>query len=61
LYAYSGAFVWIFTFLTLGNYLGKNWMMMEQYMNKYRIFFIVVFIFLICLLTFYWYDQQKKK
>uniref|UniRef100_A0A7U3YHJ4 SNARE associated Golgi protein-related protein n=1 Tax=Geobacillus sp. (strain Y4.1MC1) TaxID=581103 RepID=A0A7U3YHJ4_GEOS0 len=60
-YAYSGAFVWIFTFLAIGNYLGENWMMMKQYMDKYRAFFIVTFIFLICLLTFSWYYQQKKK
>lgn len=57
-YAYSGAFVWILTFLTIGNYLGENWMTMKQYMDKYRAFFIVAFI---CLFTFYWYYQQKKK
>lgn len=60
-YAYSGALVWIVTFLAIGNYLGENWMMVKQYMGEYRAFFIVVFIFLIFLATFYWYDQQKKK
>jgi membrane protein DedA with SNARE-associated domain len=61
LYAYSGAFVWIFTFLTIGNYLGNNWVMIKQYMDEYRTFFMIVFILLICLLTIYWFYQQKKK
>jgi membrane protein DedA with SNARE-associated domain len=61
LYAYSGAFVWVFTFLTIGNYLGKNWIIIKQYMDEYRTFFMTVFILLICLLTIYWFHQQKKK
>jgi membrane protein DedA with SNARE-associated domain len=61
LYAYSGAFVWVFTFLTIGNYLGKNWIIIKQYMDEYRTFFMTVFILLICLFTIYWFHQQKKK
>ncbi|QNU33534.1 DedA family protein [Geobacillus sp. 44C] len=60
LYAYSGAFVWVFTFLTIGNYLGKNWIIIKQYMDEYRTFFMAVFILLICLLTIYWFYQQKR-
>ncbi|BDG42158.1 DedA family protein [Saccharococcus caldoxylosilyticus] len=60
-YAYSGAFVWIFTFLAIGNYLGENWIKIKQYMDSYRSFFALFFIFLVVLLTLYWYYQQKKK
>lgn len=38
LFAYLGAIIWCFTFITLGRVLGENWVMVEAYLSKYGIY-----------------------
>ncbi|MED4206712.1 DedA family protein [Neobacillus mesonae] len=54
LFAYAGAFIWCFTFITLGRTLGENWMHVGDYLSRYSIYVIMLFA-VTCLLYFtYW-------
>ncbi|GHH99527.1 DedA family protein [Neobacillus kokaensis] len=54
LFAYSGALIWCFTFITLGRTLGENWMHVGAYLSRYSTYVILPLI-VVCLLLFtYW-------
>jgi membrane protein DedA with SNARE-associated domain len=53
-YAYTGAFLWSFTFITLGYKLGKNWGRVEIYMTKYSIYIIMLVFVLLIIVYFFW-------
>lgn len=55
-YAYSGAFLWSFIFITLGKILGNQWDKMNGLLNHYLIFssiILVIFIFIIFICKYY--------
>ncbi len=45
LYAYSGAFIWITTFLTLGNRLGENWVSIHHFLQRYMLYIMFLLLF----------------
>ncbi|NKF08696.1 bifunctional DedA family/phosphatase PAP2 family protein [Clostridium gasigenes] len=57
--AYIGAFIWTATFISLGNFLGPNWVEFHSYIKKYIIIgsLIIAFIFII----FYAYKRHKTQ
>lgn len=59
LYAFSGAILWSFTFITLGIKLGEKWGQVELYMSKYSIYFILFFLLLSVSVYFLWRRKQK--
>ncbi len=54
LFAYTGAFTWCLTFISLGRGLGENWILVETYIVKYRIYFLFLLIIGIILVYAYW-------
>jgi membrane protein DedA with SNARE-associated domain/membrane-associated phospholipid phosphatase len=61
LYAYSGAFVWVGTFITLGKILGPQWQHFHNSIKKYLIIgSIVVAIILVVYYVFKKYKEQLK-
>lgn len=59
IYAYSGAFVWVTTFLFLGNRLGENWNYIFHIVHQY----LWMFVFLFSLLAGAWFilkDRPRK-
>jgi membrane protein DedA with SNARE-associated domain len=58
-YAYTGAFLWSFTFVTLGRKLGEDWDLVEFYVSKYSIYLILSFFVLSLMIYFFW--RRKKQ
>lgn len=50
LYAYSGAFIWILTFLTLGNRLGENWPSIFHFLQRHMLYIMLLFLLSIVIL-----------
>ncbi|WP_341300834.1 DedA family protein [Lysinibacillus sp. FSL H8-0500] len=44
LFAYIGAFIWTFTFISLGKTLGEKWRFVGYYLSHYSIYLILLFI-----------------
>lgn len=40
-FAYSGAFVWTLTFISLGHELGERWGIVKEYMHRYSTYFLI--------------------
>jgi len=57
-FAYSGALIWCFLFITLGRVLGENWSLVAAHLSKYSFLLIVVLLSGSFILYFYW---RKKK
>lgn len=53
-YAYIGALLWTFTFITLGKKLGQDWILVERYLSKYSIYIILLALILCVVFYFYW-------
>lgn len=53
-YAYSGALLWTFTFITLGKKLGQDWILVERYLSKYSIYIILLALILFGGFYVYW-------
>jgi len=47
LFAYSGAVLWVSTFLTLGYFLGERWQAVEQNIRHYLVFFWIAVAILV--------------
>jgi len=58
LFAYLGALLWCFTFITLGRLLGGNWVYVGTYFSRYSIYIIA--LFLIGLFILYTYKRKRK-
>jgi len=58
-FAYAGAFIWTFTFITLGKVLGEKWRYVGFYLSHYSIYLIVVFIIL--MLAIYYFFKKRNK
>ncbi|MBB5325300.1 membrane protein DedA with SNARE-associated domain [Anoxybacillus tepidamans] len=59
IYAYSGAFFWVFTFITLGRTLGKDWKIVKKYVEHYSTYLIPLLI-IFGLIGAYFYLRTKK-
>ncbi len=59
IFAYAGAFIWIFTFITLGKVLGEKWRYVGFYLSHYSIYLIAVFI-IIMLVIYYFFKKRNK-
>lgn len=60
-YAYSGAFLWTLTFITLGRKLGENWGIVDFYVSKYSIHLIVFIIILSSILYLFWRKRNQLR
>lgn len=58
LFAYVGATIWCFTFITLGRVLGGNWVYVGSYLSRYSVYFILLFLFGI---IFYFSYRRKRR
>lgn len=61
LYAYSGALIWSFTFITLGRFLGEKWTNVELLISRYSIYFITVLLFLFIIIYTFWKRRKRIK
>lgn len=55
--AYLGAFLWSFTFITLGKFLGSGWDRVHTYINKYFVFIVIVILALV--ISIYKFCRKK--
>ena len=60
-YAYSGALLWSFTFITLGRELGEKWDLVEVYISKYSIYFIMLFFVLAIVFYLFWKRRNQLR
>jgi membrane protein DedA with SNARE-associated domain len=58
LYAYAGAVIWSFTFITIGRSLGRNWIYVGTYVSKYSLVLLITFILIFAIGYLLW---RKKK
>lgn len=61
MYAYSGAFFWVLTFIILGQKLGHNWMVIEDYFHTYSFFLILLSCAIITLTFLFLFKKQLHK
>ncbi|RDU36681.1 DedA family protein [Neobacillus piezotolerans] len=59
-FAYSGAFIWIFTFITLGTVLGKDWDKVKLYGSKYS-FYLIGFLLLLAVIYLFWKKRGRRR
>lgn len=59
LYAYSGAIIWSFTFITLGRMLGEKWKLVAFFLMKNRMFIILATILLFLFFLIYWKNRKR--
>ncbi|MFE5429306.1 DedA family protein [Peribacillus simplex] len=60
-YAYTGALIWSFTFITLGRILGENWNNVELYMSTYSIYVITSLLVLSIFIYFLWKRRNRLR
>jgi membrane protein DedA with SNARE-associated domain len=59
-YAYIGAFIWIFTFITLGTKLGQNWNQVEFYVSKYSLYLMFCLLIILLIFFYFWKKSVRK-
>lgn len=57
IFAYAGAIIWCFTFITLGRVLGGSWVMVGTYLSRYSIYLIILFFGFI---IYYSYRRKRR-
>lgn len=57
--AYLGAFLWSFTFITLGKFLGSGWDRFHIYIKRYFIIVTIVLVILISIIFIYKFFRKK--
>ncbi|AJA47644.1 hypothetical protein CPAST_c15690 [Clostridium pasteurianum DSM 525 = ATCC 6013] len=57
--AYAGAFLWSFTFITLGKFLGSGWSRFHTYIKRYFVFITVVLVILVLMVFVYKFFKKK--
>lgn len=60
LFAYSGAFVWCFTFITLGRVLGERWRYVAFYIMKNKMFIIPAAVLVLGVVLFVYWKKRKS-
>jgi membrane protein DedA with SNARE-associated domain len=58
-FAYTGAFIWTFTFITVGRKLGQDWKQVETYVSRYSLYFILLFLILFIFFYYFWKKRSK--
>jgi len=58
-FAYTGAFIWSFTFITLGRVLGKDWIKVRLFVEKYSLY-LVILIVLAAVIYLFWKKRSGK-
>ncbi|MCQ6282009.1 DedA family protein [Bacillus sp. EB600] len=61
IYAYTGALIWSFTFITLGRMLGEDWVYVERYFSKYSIYLILVAFLLGIFIYLFWKKKRQVR
>src|SRR5699024_10703748 len=59
--AYSGAFVWVLTFLILGNRLGRNWHVIFTFVKEYVWILAALGVMAVISLGFYFLFFRRKR
>lgn len=57
-FAYTGAFIWTFTFITLGKVLGEKWRFVGYYVSHYSMYVILLFV-LVMLIVYYLFKKRN--
>lgn len=57
LFAYSGAAIWVATFLAVGYFVGENWRATLSLVERYR---FVALLALIVLVILFWWTRRKR-
>lgn len=57
-FAYTGAFIWTFTFITLGKVLGEKWRFVGYYLSHYSMYVILLFV-LVMLIIYYLFKKRN--
>ncbi|WP_053364981.1 DedA family protein [Bacillus sp. FJAT-27245] len=60
IFAYSGAFIWIFAFITLGKVLGKDWDKVKLYGTKYS-FYLIGLLLLAVVFYILWNKKRNRQ
>jgi membrane protein DedA with SNARE-associated domain len=60
-FAYSGAILWVVTFVLLGNYLGENWITVWETAHRHLHIASAVFLAVVVILILIKWRQTKKK
>lgn len=61
LYAYSGAFFWVFTFITLGQKLGNDWKIIKHYVEHYSTYLVLLIVLFVIIGGAIYYYRTKKE
>lgn len=60
-FAYTGAIIWTFTFITLGEVLGEEWRYVGLYLSRYSMYLIALFIIIILIVYFIFKKRNSPK
>lgn len=60
-FAYTGATIWTFTFITLGKVLGEKWHYVAFYLSHYSIYLIVLFLIIMLIVYFVFKRKNSPK
>lgn len=60
LYSWSGALIWVFTFITLGRKLGQEWHLVHKYVGHYSRYAILLCLTIFIILLFYMKFRKKR-
>ncbi|MFX3625526.1 MAG: DedA family protein [Ectobacillus sp.] len=62
LYAYTGAFIWVGLFVTLGVKLGENWRYMQYYVHHYGSYVVALsgFVGIVWFIYFFFFKKVKQ-
>lgn len=60
-FAIPGAIAWVFTFITLGHYLGEHWLGVSENIHRYMLIFVLVLavVLLFWLVYRYWFAKRR--
>jgi membrane protein DedA with SNARE-associated domain len=62
IFAYSGAFLWSITFISLGHVLGERWFLVEEYIYRYRFYvFAAVILLMLGAVAYFKFKRTRAK
>lgn len=61
LYAYTGAFVWVMAFVTIGKHLGNHWRLIFNFTQKYIHSMLILLLIVIIIAAIWYFFYHKKK
>ncbi|OLO26259.1 alkaline phosphatase [Alkalihalophilus pseudofirmus] len=61
LFAYTGAFTWVFIFIALGHELGNKWFIVEKYFLKFSIYLFIILLLVVLFLIIRYKTQPSSK